>query len=82
MPHQVANYGHSGGGGPEKIHCGMGHKYISYVQGQSPRKGIREYFYYIDHQGQVIIQILSFHQHTSTSRLESLKTARGIFKQG
>ena len=24
-----------------------------YVQGQSTRKGVREYFYYIDHQGQV-----------------------------
>lgn len=25
-----------------------------YIQGQSPKDGIREYFYYIDHQGQVI----------------------------
>ena len=24
-----------------------------YVQVQSPKKGVREYFYYIDHQGQV-----------------------------
>ena len=26
---------------------------IKYVQGQSPKFGIREYFYYIDHQGMV-----------------------------
>lgn len=26
---------------------------IAYVQGQSPEKRIREYFYYIDHQGMV-----------------------------
>ena len=25
-----------------------------YVQGQSPKPNIREYFYYIDHQGQVL----------------------------
>lgn len=28
--------------------------YVSYVQGQSPEPGIREYFYYIDHQGMVL----------------------------
>lgn len=27
----------------------------NYVQGQEPEKGIREYFYYIDHQGMVRI---------------------------
>lgn len=26
---------------------------VSYIQGQSPEPRIREYFYYIDHQGQV-----------------------------
>jgi len=26
---------------------------VQYVQGQSPEKKIREYFYYIDHQGMV-----------------------------
>lgn len=26
---------------------------VHYEQGQSPKKGIREYFYYIDHQGMV-----------------------------
>ena len=26
---------------------------VSYVQGQSPSPKVREYFYYIDHQGQV-----------------------------
>lgn len=28
---------------------------VSYVQGQSPEPKIREYFYYIDHQGMVRI---------------------------
>lgn len=28
-------------------------RYLNYVQGQSPAKGSREYFYYIDHQGMV-----------------------------
>jgi len=26
---------------------------VSYIQGQSPENKIREYFYYIDHQGMV-----------------------------
>eukprot|EP00112_Aurelia_sp_Birch-Aquarium-sp1_P023806 Seg724.12 transcript_id=Seg724.12/GoldUCD/mRNA.D3Y31 product="UPF0598 protein C8orf82" protein_id=Seg724.12/GoldUCD/D3Y31 len=54
---QVANYGrHSDGhGGPKLFHFGIGHRYISYVQGQSPRRGVREYFYYIDHQGQLFL---------------------------
>lgn len=28
----------------------------TYIQGQSPEPRIREYFYYIDHQGQVSVQ--------------------------
>lgn len=28
-------------------------KYVSYVQGQEPEPKVREYFYYIDHQGMV-----------------------------
>lgn len=28
-------------------------KLSNYVQGQEPEKGVREYFYYIDHQGMV-----------------------------
>lgn len=30
-------------------------KTISYVQGQSPKPSVREYFYYIDHQGQLFM---------------------------
>lgn len=30
---------------------------VSYVQGQEPEPKIREYFYFIDHQGMVITQI-------------------------
>ena len=26
-----------------------------YVQGQSPERGIREYFYYVDHQGMLYL---------------------------
>ena len=33
---------------------------VSYVQGQSPFPNSREYFYYIDHQGQVYIVPLFF----------------------
>jgi hypothetical protein len=35
---------------------------VSYVQGQSPEKNVREYFYYIDHQGMVgtPISIITF----------------------
>lgn len=29
-------------------------KNLSYIQGQEPEPKIREYFYYIDHQGMVI----------------------------
>lgn len=32
-----------------------GRRPLTYVQGQSPRKGVREYFYYIDHQGQLFL---------------------------
>lgn len=30
-------------------------RHVSYVQGQEPEPKIREYFYYIDHQGMVSI---------------------------
>lgn len=29
-------------------------RHVSYIQGQSPEPKIREYFYYIDHQGMVL----------------------------
>jgi len=28
--------------------------YVTYIQGQSPKPRVREYFYYIDHQGMVL----------------------------
>ena len=37
----------------------------SYVQGQSPGKGIREYFYYIDHQGQLFLDDAKIKNFTS-----------------
>ena len=36
-----------------KQNCNYVRRYVRYVQGQSPKPNIREYFYYIDHQGQV-----------------------------
>lgn len=30
-------------------------RFVKYVQGQSPEPNTREYFYYIDHQGMVIV---------------------------
>ena len=36
----------------------LGRKSVSYIQGQSPSRNVREYFYYIDHQGQVLIAIV------------------------
>lgn len=29
-------------------------RHVSYVQGQQPSPNLREYFYYIDHQGMVL----------------------------
>jgi len=29
-------------------------RFLYYVQGQSPETRVREYFYYVDHQGQVL----------------------------
>lgn len=34
-------------------HCDLKKRFIQYVQGQEPEPKIREYFYYIDHQGMV-----------------------------
>ncbi len=38
---------------------------VSYVQGQSPTAKTREYFYYIDHQGQVCICLINSSQNCS-----------------
>ncbi|CAL1592674.1 unnamed protein product [Knipowitschia caucasica] len=40
------------------LFCAFGRRWcsgLSYVQGQSPEPRIREYFYYIDHQGQLFL---------------------------
>ena len=39
---------------------------LHYIQGQSPSKGIREYFYYIDHQGMVRLRYFSMHLYLHT----------------
>ncbi|XP_014280771.1 UPF0598 protein CG30010 [Halyomorpha halys] len=38
---------------------------VSYIQGQSPRKNIREYFYYIDHQGMLFLDDARMKNFTS-----------------
>lgn len=42
---------------------------IQYVQGQSPEPKVREYFYYIDHEGMVSVTLdkLSMHVHFDES---------------
>lgn len=38
-----------------KVRSSYWRNFSNFVQGQEPEKGIREYFYYIDHQGMVRI---------------------------
>jgi len=38
---------------------------VFYEQGQSPQKGIREYFYFIDHQGQLFLDDAKMKNFTS-----------------
>ncbi|XP_076448976.1 UPF0598 protein CG30010-like [Babylonia areolata] len=40
-------------------------RHVSYVQGQSPEPKIREYFYYIDHQGQLFLDDAKMKNFTS-----------------
>ncbi|XP_011172260.1 UPF0598 protein CG30010 isoform X1 [Solenopsis invicta] len=39
--------------------------YVTYVQGQSPQPRIREYFYYIDHQGMLFLDDVRIRNFTS-----------------
>jgi hypothetical protein len=39
--------------------CFIHTRVLKYTQGQSPKTGIREYFYYIDHQGMVSLPKIS-----------------------
>nr|CAI5868232.1 unnamed protein product [Callosobruchus analis] len=41
------------------------HRMVSYVQGQSPEPKIREYFYYIDHQGMLFLDDARMKNFTS-----------------
>ncbi|KAK3933333.1 UPF0598 protein C8orf82-like protein [Frankliniella fusca] len=38
---------------------------VSYIQGQEPEKGVREYFYYIDHQGMLFLDDSKIKNFTS-----------------
>jgi len=40
-------------------------RYLHYVQGQEIKRGIREYFYYIDHQGQLFLDDAKIKNFTS-----------------
>lgn len=39
--------------------------YMTYIQGQSPEPHIREYFYYIDHQGMLFLDDVRIKNFTS-----------------
>lgn len=41
--------------GSTRLHVDLSRHVVSYVQGQSPSPKVREYFYYIDHQGQLFL---------------------------
>ncbi|XP_014479535.1 PREDICTED: UPF0598 protein CG30010 [Dinoponera quadriceps] len=43
----------------------LGRDNVTYVQGQSPRPRIREYFYYIDHQGMLFLDDVRIRNFTS-----------------
>ncbi|XP_011139478.1 UPF0598 protein CG30010 isoform X2 [Harpegnathos saltator] len=43
----------------------LGRNCVSYVQGQSPQPRIREYFYYIDHQGMLFLDDVRIRNFTS-----------------
>jgi len=40
------------------LHKTLRRNYVTYIQGQSPQPCVREYFYYIDHQGMVFFVLL------------------------
>lgn len=40
------------------LHKTLRRTYVTYIQGQSPQPRVREYFYYIDHQGMVFFILL------------------------
>lgn len=41
------------------LHKTLRRSYVTYIQGQSPQPQVREYFYYIDHQGMVFFVLLA-----------------------
>ncbi|XP_011685909.1 PREDICTED: UPF0598 protein CG30010 [Wasmannia auropunctata] len=43
----------------------LGRSYATYVQGQSPEPRVREYFYYIDHQGMLFLDDVRIRNFTS-----------------
>ncbi|XP_032530210.2 UPF0598 protein CG30010 [Danaus plexippus] len=46
-------------------HCDLKKRFIQYVQGQEPEPKIREYFYYIDHQGMLFLDDSKMKNFTS-----------------
>ncbi|KYM94141.1 PREDICTED: UPF0598 protein CG30010 isoform X1 [Cyphomyrmex costatus] len=43
----------------------LGRNYVTYIQGQSPQPRVREYFYYIDHQGMLFLDDVRIRNFTS-----------------
>jgi hypothetical protein len=54
-------------------------KYVSYVQGQEPEPKVREYFYYIDHQGMLFLDDARMKNFTSC--FKEKKFLRFFFNQ-
>lgn len=51
--------------GSKRFQIGTLNRLVHYVQGQSPEPGIREYFYYIDHQAQLFLDDAKMKNFTS-----------------
>lgn len=60
-----------------RLHVVLSRHVVSYVQGQSPSPKVREYFYYIDHQGQVLF----FTNFSSSCQILSIKPSSELHRQ-
>lgn len=47
------------------LHKTLRRNYVTYIQGQSPQPRVREYFYYIDHQGMLFLDDVRIRNFTS-----------------
>jgi len=52
------------------------YRYLQYNQGQSPEPKIREYFYYIDHEGMVSLKTMNIYLNYQNIFCSSFSTMR------